>query len=114
MKENDLPMTKKEKWLAVLVITVGIIVLVCAVIWLITFTINRDVRDRNEFISQVNQISVGLTEYQNEKLDYFIIRYCNRDIEFGRYYDIISFERFVKGCDYDFWYEIKYIFDTEE
>jgi len=68
----------------------------------------------NEFISQVNQISVGLTEYQNEKLDYFISKYCNRDTEFGRYYDIISFERFVKACDFDFWYEIQYIFDTEE
>lgn len=114
MEENNLPMTKKEKWLIALTVTIGIIVLIGMFIWLITFTIDRDNQDRTEFISQVNQISVGLTEYQEEKLDYYIIRYCNRDTEFGRYYDIISFERFIKGYDYEFWYDIRYIFSIGE
>ena len=55
-----------------------------------------------------------LNEYQIEKIEYLKGLYRNRsDNPLGAFY-IESFERFIKAEDYDFWYEIKFIFEGME
>lgn len=70
----------------------------------------------NKYIEFENEMTViieenNLTEYQEEKIEYKMEEYrVEKNYILDPYY-VDGFNRYLKSTDYDFWYEIKDMFE---
>jgi len=79
-------------------------------IWRIERTHFNEFGNEIEFLIEYND----LTEYQEEKIIFKVYEYARSDFStaYGfKTYTVKGFERYLKQYDYDFWYDIKIIFE---
>lgn len=102
-----------QKILGVILTVISTIVMFGGFIYLI-YTQQRN--DFNEFKNEIETLIEynNVTEYQENKIFYKMYEYARSDfstVESFKVYTLNGFERYLKQYDYDFWYEIKIIFE---
>ena len=97
-------------------VILGIISLIFLFGCFVYFVWSNQENDFNELKTEIVFIidNSNLTEYQEDKIIYYLYIYKRDDYssgEWGRVYYLDGFKRFLLHRDYDFWYEIKEIFN---
>lgn len=102
----------KKVFNVLILVTLAILVFVGFVysIWSIQRTHFNEFENEIEFLIEYND----LTEYQEEKIIFKAAEYARSDFSTAvgfKTYTVKGFERYLKQYDYDFWYDIKIIFE---
>lgn len=98
------------------IITITIILIIVIFTMFVFWFIKEQTTSYYNFKIEITELieDIDLTDYQVEKLDCKMELFSRSEYsngEFGKLYTVYIFERYLKETDYDFWYEIKTIFE---
>lgn len=107
INKYDLTLSEKISYWVILPIF-SIVLYVGSIIFITNIQTKRD----NEFKAEINTIIENneLTEFQIEKIQYYLIIYMRSE---DTSHIPIEFSSYIKTIDFDFWYEIKFIFEGD-
>lgn len=86
-----------------------IIIFIICVFFMLKYKANEEIKFEADLNICVENSQ--LTEYEQDKLEILVITYMQRDHTLIRSCSIDSFNNWLKYNDYDFWYDINYIFE---